>query len=265
MKRGRNWFWGIFLLVAGIFVVVAQFTSFANFSFWNIALGVLLTAAFIQSLISRNWTAALLSLALSYLIFHDPLGLPHISPWLLILAAVLTGIGLSMIIHKPQKWHQYSHTQHLPPQGGWQAQDAGYAGEGAAGESYTAEGPQNGALKSDGNADDNHPCLTVSFGAASRYLHSTALEDGYFKSSFGAMEVYLDQARLGPNGATLTLEASFGAIKLYVPAHWNVQESITTSLGGVDNDSRRARPDLSLPPLRLVGSASFGAIEITYV
>lgn len=248
MKQHRNWFWGIILLLAGVLVVVAQFTSFATLSFWTIIIGVLLAAVLIQSIARMNWTMAFLAVALLYIVFQKPLNLFYIAPWLLILAAVLVGVGLSMLIRPRPRREEWGH---LPP---WQNP-----------EGYPQNDGANAAFSADANGDDNHPFLEVSFGATNRYLHSTALENGHFAVNFGSAEVFFDQAQLAPGGASLNIECSFGSVKLYLPHNWNVRDDIRASIGGVENNTRNARPDPALPTLTLTGNVSFGAVEITYI
>jgi hypothetical protein len=79
------------------------------------------------------------------------------------------------------------------------------------------------------------------------------------------LEVYFDQATLDPNGAEIYLDCSFGAIKLYIPKHWQVIDSIHASLGGVENNTRLAKPAENAPKLTLTGNVSLGGIEIQYI
>ena len=62
--KHNNWFWGIFFVLAAIFVIATQVTSFTVIGFWSIAATVLLAAIFVQSLIKLNFFGVFLSLAL---------------------------------------------------------------------------------------------------------------------------------------------------------------------------------------------------------
>lgn len=245
MKR-KHIFWGVFFILAAVVVIASQVGSFVQIGVWSIIAAVLLIAWLVSGISRVSFVEIFLSLGLLYIVFQKPLELFYISPWLLIIAALFLGIGLSLIIRKKPK---------APWSGHWQT----HKGENWQVAAYEPE------ANVEVNDDDNFPRVKVSFGTTSRYLHSQSLTRGEFSASFGGLEVYLDQAQLAPEGAELFLECSFGNIKLYVPRSWTVRDNISASLASVGNDTRMARPEAGLPPLHLTGSVSFGAIEVAYV
>ncbi len=249
MKKGSKIFWGVFFVLAAALVIASQFGVFGVLGFWSILAMVLLVAVFIASLVKLNFFGVLLSAALLYMIVQTPLGLYDISPWMLLGAVVLGSIGLSLLFHK-RKPHS------APGKGGAQV---------TSGEHMESYGGYHPEMQREENSDDNHPYARVRFGATSRYLHADALENGQFYAAFGSLEVFFDQATLAPGGAEIYLDCSFGAIKLYVPKGWRVEDRVDTLLGGVSNDMRFARPDETAPALVLTGRVQFGGIEIGYV
>lgn len=240
--RRRNWFWGAFFVLAGILVVISQITDFQNIGFWSIIVTVFLAAAFIQSLVRLNFFGLFVSAALIYIVFQKPLQLYYLSPWLLLLAASLAGIGLSMIIRpRPRRSQPYREA------------------------AYSADNMVSSHTETSANDDDNHPNSEVKFGAASRYLHSTALESGQFRVSFGSLEVFFDGATLSPGGAEIYCDCSFGGLKLYIPKNWPVEDRINATIGGVSNENPAARPAEGAPVLTLSGNVLLGGVEIQYV
>ena len=236
--KHNNWFWGVFFVLAAVFVIATQIpSSFAVIGFWSIAAAVLLAAVFIQSLVRLNFFGVFLSLAIAYMLFHGSLALPWLSPWLLLLAAVLLSIGFHIIFGR-------SHKRRYEQRHGDKTDD-GYR---------TIE-----------DVDGNNPTVKVSFGSSSKYIHADTLKSGRFSCSFGSLSVYFDQAQLASDGADLYVDCSFGEIKLFFPREWNVVDNLTTSLGGIRNDSRADRVDSALPAVTLTGGASFGSIEINRV
>lgn len=238
MKQSRNWFWGVFLLLAAVLIIASQMGSFVVVGFWSVLATIALVALMIKSLVRMNWTGILVPAALIYMIYQKPLDLMYISPWLLLLAAVLASAGLSMLFRPRPK---------VPPS---------YRVE----EYSDANPPQTQILD---NGDDNHPYAKVSFGANSRYLHSTSLESGQFYVSFGSMEVYLDGAQLAPQGATLFLDVSLGALTMYVPRYWQVAEKMSATMGNVNIGS--TSPQTGVPQLLLTGNVMMGSVDVQYV
>ncbi len=233
--KNRNWFWGIFFILAAVFVIASQTGAFGQIGIMTILATVLLITLMIQSIFKRNFFGGFLSLALLYIIYRQPLHLIAISPWLLILAAIFASIGFSFFFrsHPHKMFHCHSDCERF---------------------TETVE-----------NIDDNNPYAKVSFGASSKYLHADCLQSGQFFVSFGALEIFFDQAQLSPEGAEIFLDCSFGAIKLYIPKHWQVIDHLHTSLGGIDNDIRLTHPDENAPQLTLKGNVQLGGVEVHYI
>ncbi|MCI1955751.1 MAG: hypothetical protein LKJ21_05160 [Oscillospiraceae bacterium] len=237
--KHRNWFWGIFFLAAALFIVVGQTTQFLAVGFWSVAATVLLAAVILSSLPDGNFFGIFVPAALLYLIYRAPLHWPAISPWLLLLAAVLASLGCGMIFHGG-RWH------HHHGEGGWH-------GEG------------NPFSRSEENVEGNDVFVKSSFSESCKYLHSDCLKNARLVSSFGKMSVYFDQVRLSPDGAEAQVESSFGEMVLYLPKAWQVVDRVRAGFGAVNNDVREASPAADAPKLTLTGSVSFGNLEIRYI
>lgn len=232
--KHNNWFWGVFFVLAAVFVIASQVTSFAQLGFWSILAAVVLAAVFIQSLIYLNYFGVFLSLAVAYWIFQQPLHLFIISPWLLILSAILISIGFHIIFRKRSK-NQYVKRHE-------------------SNEYHTME-----------EIDDNNPHVKVSLGACSKYLHADNLKSGQFYCHLGALEVYFDQVQLDPGGVEIYLECNLGSINLYLPKSWRVINKLNSNLGEVKDVSRFSSQADNAPVLTITGNVSLGAVEIHYV
>ena len=238
--KHNNWFWGIFFVLAAVFVIASQITSFAVIGFWSIAATVLLAAVFIQSLVKLNFFGIFVSLALAYMIYQNPLSLYIISPWLLLLTAVLLSIGFHSIFGRHTKCrYEHRHGCHT------HSSDEEYR---------TIE-----------DVDGNNPLIKVSFGAASKYIHADALTGGQFSCSFGTLSVYFDQAQLASENTELYVDCSFGEIKLYFPRDWQIIDHLKSSLGSVRNDIKPIRDAENMPTVTLTGGVSLGSVEILSV
>lgn len=231
--KNRNWFWGILFLLLGVFVVASQTDAFQKIGFLTYLLAALLVSLIIQSIFSRNFFGIFVPMVFIYNLFQQPLSLPSISIWVLLAAAVLTSIGFSILFKVRPKnivnieSHSFNQTKE--------------------------------------SLDDNSPYAKVSFGASSKYLHGNNINKGQFIASFGALEVYFDQAQLSPEGAEIYIDCSFGAVKLFVPKTWRVTDNLHVSLGGVDNHCKSGSPAENAPHLNLVGNVQLGGVEIEYI
>ena len=237
--KHRNWFWGIFFLAAGFFVVASQLGGFIDLGFWSIVATVLLVATFIGSLVSVNFFGIFVSSALLYSIYQSPLDWPYVSVWLLLLTAVLISTGLSIIFHG--RFHRH-----------WTKRK--YCKENWVGHGSTEEYI---------NGDD--VTISESFSEVSKYLHAECLRQAHIASSFGSLNVYFDGVTLSPEGAEVNVDVSFGKIALYIPKGWRVIDQVHTSAGAVTNNMRGIGFAADSPTLTLRGRVSFGNLEIQYV
>ena len=233
--KHTKWFWGTFFVLSAVFVIASQVTDFVQIGIWSILGAILLTAIIVHSVAHRNFFGIFVPLAFMYEIFWQPLKLAEISLWFLLVAAILASIGFSCIFRKRPPKCQYK----------WEKGDRFQ---------QTTE-----------SIDDNNPYTKVSFGASTKYLHSTALKTGQFYCSFGSLEVYLDQAQLSPEGAEIYVDCSFGSIEFYVPRHWQIKNDVHANLGSADIGERYSNAGPGSPLLTVTGNVSFGSVEMKYI
>lgn len=235
MKKSRRAIlWGCILLVAAALIIGGQFASFASISVWTIIASILLVVIFVESLLNFNYIFMLLVIAVLYILYRQPLGLPDVGIGYLILGALLGGLGLTLMF-KPK-----------PPKNVY----------------FSDERP---ITIIDGSESDNQPVARVSFSAGSRYLHAAALQNCRLTASFGALQVYFEEATLAGPRADVLIDCSFGAVKLYVPRDWQVVDNLRTAIGGVSNNVRNSTAGEGAPQLVLSGNVNFGAVEVYYV
>jgi predicted membrane protein len=235
IMKNKNWFLGVFFLVAAIFVIASQIGSFGKISVISILTTLFLAALVIHGLINQSFFEIFIPMPFLYMIYYKPLALIYISPWVLILSAVLTSIGFSLLFEGQHKKVMFYH-------------------EGTKQFSQTKE-----------NIDNDNPYGKVTLSSSSMYLHSECLQGGHFISHLGELEVYFDQVQLSTGVVKIFLESNLGTIKLYIPRHWNVNNNIHSILGEVKNYSQYNKPSENAPKLTLVGNVVMGNVEIQYI
>ena len=108
MKRERI-FWGILFILMGIFLVVSKLGYFPNVNALSLLLTAFLAAIIIKSLLHLNFAGILFPIAFICIIYDKQLGITNITPWTVLVAALLGSIGLSMIFHKHIHWDHHGH------------------------------------------------------------------------------------------------------------------------------------------------------------
>ena len=250
-RKKSSILWGVFLLLTAIFMLATRTHDFTDIGIYSWLGGFLCAAFIIQSLVHLNIPGVVIPLGLLYWIFDEPLGLPVIDFWILMLAAVMITIALSLLLPRRLRWHEK-----IPPQVGQQNYYNPYqAGDHA--------GRPHGETVDGGDLDN--VSVKVSFSSNSRFLRSQNLQTVHLTASFGELQVYFDQAQVAPEGAVATVDCSFGSVKLYVPGNWQVINSIHSSMGAVNIPNRYQGSNMVPRALTLEGNCNFGNVEILFL
>lgn len=110
--------------------------------------------------------------------------------------------------------------------------------------------------------DERHARITTVLGYSSNYIKTDKFEEADLKCRFGGMEVYFDKAKLNNGKGTVKVDLSFGAIELYIPKEWTVRNNAKVVLGAVEEKGNSIGGIENC--INLMGSVSFGAVEIIY-
>lgn len=247
MKTNRQWYWGIFFVLAAVVVVISQL-GLLTVPLVNVIITLFLIPIFITSVIKVNFFGMLFSVALGLIVNGKVLGITQVGSWTILVAALLASIGLSLLFkrnrfHNNHNWNQNNNYQY----------------NNAANKTYV-EHKVSGTTE---NTDNDVVQHKVSFSSSTQYIKSPNFKQADFSASFGALKVFFDGASLSPEGAHVNLDISFAGVELYIPKEWKVENNISATLGGVDEKNRHYVNEG--PVLYLEGNVSFGGIEIVYI
>jgi hypothetical protein len=119
-----------------------------------------------------------------------------------------------------------------------------------------------GRFASRGEPSDDDVDLIAIFEPLEFSSAATGLRRLSVMTWYGGGTVDLRGATLDPAGATLTLRAIYGGIRLLVPETWPVERNIVGIFGGVGDGRDQAKVDPTSPVLRLEGFAVFGGAGV---
>ncbi|OCN03812.1 hypothetical protein A4S06_04390 [Erysipelotrichaceae bacterium MTC7] len=236
MNKKTNWLWGLLFIGLGLFIVLAPMFDL-SINLTHMIFTVLLLVVAVSNVKYRNWFLIVMPLCLafwinrSYLEFDNVVGF-----WPLMGAGAFVSIGLSILFKNSS--YRYNHIQ------------------------YRNSSKHMDASK-ESSHDENIIRISSSLSGSVQYIHSQSLKQITADVSLGTLQLYLQQAKLDPAGATIKLDVSLGEMKLYIPREWNTQVDVTSSLGGVDETFHER--DYSLPKLTIIGQVSLGHLEIIYI
>jgi predicted membrane protein len=225
--------WGLLFLLAGAAIIAKGLGFFSEVNILMIVGTVVLGAIMIFSAIKLNFFGVLFPLAFLSIIYDELIGITAITPWTVLIAALLGSVGLTLIFRKnicsKKCWndHDFEQMDYIDVE------------------------------------DEGHIRYQTSFGSGTKYINSDEFEQADLYCKFGGMKVYFDKAVLYKGAGIIKVNVSFSGVELYIPKEWTVVNNVKVSMGAVEEkNNSNADADKTVS---LVGEVSFGAVEIIYV
>lgn len=231
----RKWFWGLFFIVAGVLMLLNALDIILGINILNLLLTILLTGIIVASIMHLNFSGILVPAALIGVLYHEPLGITNLTPWPLIITAILFSIGLEIIFHSSRRPSHY----------GRHARDLN--------ENFN---------EIEDSPDAEEVNYTVQFGGGVKYVNTDNLKIAHLNAKCSAMKVYFDNAKVKKN-AEIIVDITLSGVELYIPKEWELIIEPNISLSGIEEKNRRIKADG--PKVVLKGNVSLSGIEIIYV
>lgn len=240
MKIERIFLGIVFILGAAFLIISSFFNYFPNINVFSLVLTAFLGIIIVKNVMRMHFPGILFPIALICIIYEEPLGITNITPWPVLMAALLGSIGLSMVFDKQWRWgHRHRRWIH----GKYNNEDYRF-------DKVDIE-------------DGSYVKFETSCGASIKYINTNQFEQADLSCSFGSMKVYFDNAVMCKNNATARINSSCGAIELYVPKTWYVEDKTNVFVGSVDEKNKNN--ETTTNTLTLVGNINFSSVEIIYI
>ncbi|WP_125154883.1 LiaF transmembrane domain-containing protein [Clostridium rectalis] len=231
--KGKRIFWGVFLVLSGIFMIISKLGFFPDVNAFSLLITVFLVIVIVKSLLRINFFGVLFPIAFLCIIYDKQLGLTSITPGPVLFAAFLLSIGLSMIFHKNSKWFQ------------------------------GREKHDDYSFQDINIEDEDHVRFKNSFSGSIKYINSNKFERADISCTFSGIKVYFDNASMKSENAVVRIDASFSGVELYVPKNWRIEDKTDVFLGGISEKNKS--DSVITNTLTLVGNISFAGVEIIYI
>ena len=240
MKK-RDIFWGVLLILAAVMIIVNKLGFFTQISIFEIVATIILIGIMVKSLVEVSFPGILFPAALLCIIYAEPLNITQLTPWPVLMTALLGSIGLSMIFKRHKYWnHKWSNGQ------------------------YVHGGTDNSCYSNVVNQQDGNVVnCGVSFASSMKYINATNFERANIKCNLGEIKVYFDNAIITSDHADIYVDVSLGSAQLYVPRTWKIVSEVNTSLGVMDVKNRGQ--DVSSPVVTIRGNVSLGEVVLFYI
>ena len=235
MKKQKI-FWGIFFIAAALLIIISKLGLMPDVGVFSIFATIILLWMLLQGLKHINFYEIMFAIAFLCIIYDEPLGIQALTPWTVLVAALLFSIGLSMLFHGKRRYHC----------------------------NVNISGRNHGTFgESSEQFSDEHLICENNFSAAIRYVNSNNFRDAHLENNFGSLTVYFDNAIIQGNSAQVSIENNFGATALYIPKEWKVVTNLEHSFGNIDEYGTSVGS--SDTTLYIQGETNFGHIELHYV
>lgn len=232
----KNYFWGVFLILAGAYLIVSQMGYLPRVDVFTSVATIVCIAALIHSVLHLSFGGILFPLAFIGILYDEPLGITAITPWAILLAALLGTIGLNILFANVKAKRHFKHKHKKEIEMGMEK-----------GESVEGE---NIYLKS-------------SFGSLIRYVTSTDFRYAAIESNFSGVKVYFDNAVVPTGNATIELDSNFSGVEFYIPDNWQIVNHLDSTFGGISEKNKRTGE--AAVTLTLEGENTFSGVTIYYV
>lgn len=259
MKNRKKIIWGGFLIFLSLYMLADSFYGIQGPSIFRLGLSFFIVLHAITRFIDRSFVEAFLCVGILGYINFNYLGFTSGSPWVLIGASLLMGLGFQVLFKKKRKSYNFTFND----------KDVKFTREFDDNivdvevdiedhfeeEAFSSKTGQT-------NAED-FIRIESNFSDQKRYVRSDNFTRGDLESNFGNLEVYFQSTTFNPSGAIINVDSNFGNVTLYLPKTVNVDNHLKAALGAITGDS--SFHGANYPTVRLEGSANFGKISVRYL
>lgn len=239
-KRGRNIAFALMLIVMAVCLVLWKLELFnlplvfAGVSTWGLIIAAFMVWIIIHSIVDLSFGGVFLPLAVICIIFDEPLGIEAITPWIVLIVAVMLTVAFNMIFPKRHRHHH---------------------------------GFDIGANFTDSGSEESNEYVmhSMKFGSATKYVRSTNLKQADLTSQFGELAVFFDGAQVPEGKVVINCSTSFGEMDLYIPAGWRIENKVRVSLGDCTDRGTNVIPSEDAVLCIIQGSVSFGELVINRI
>lgn len=234
--RKNNILSGLALIAVAVLLVANGMGVLPNVPWLQTIVSICLVIFSLGQICKRHFFWSMISLGCVAWIWEGYLGIEQITPFPLLLAAGLLGIGLNMMFGKKHRIVSITKDgKHVS----WE--DA----------------------RTENWEDGRHVTLENIFNSTSKYVNSEAFSTADFSNVFGSANVYFNNAIIAGNEANINAENVFGQLNLYFPSTWRLQVEKEAVFGGVRVYGRPCT-DPDAPIIRMNVESVFGGVNIYF-
>ncbi|MCR4617795.1 MAG: cell wall-active antibiotics response protein [Lachnospiraceae bacterium] len=235
-------------------IIVFPF-SLAGVSTWGLIVAAIMVVIIFHSIWDFFYPGIFFPLAVLCIIFDDVLGITAITPWIVLIVALLLTIAFEKLFpsHWIKKHFKKNVNKHIN------------SGDNGNNTTFNFNYDSDTKNKEASYDDSEYVFHSLKMGSASKYISSPNLKKADLSSEFGELSVYFDKAQVPCGEVDIQARVAFGEMNIYIPRSWNVINKVSVSMGDCDDKASSTPGDENGPKCIINGSVSFGDMNIIKV
>lgn len=238
MKKENNIITGLFLILIAAIMMGSAMGLIPKLPWFKLLCAAGFAVWSVKSLFKRDFFGILFPASIIAWIFEKELMIEHLTPFPLVVVAILIGCGLNMIFEKKAVVQINYEDGHI----------------GAA----TMDD-----VRKEEWQDGRTVVLENLFNSTSKYVNSASFASAKLQNSFGSANVYFDNATVYNGEATIDLENNFGRMNIYLPGTWRASIRQESAFGHVSIHGEPNR-DMDAPHVIIKAESNFGELNIFF-
>lgn len=223
---------GVVILVVAVVFLLEKLDAlpiniFAGVGIVGMILAVIMVQAVVSGVIEGQISDILFPIAILCIIFEEPWGLEKITPWPVLIAALLGTIALKMILPNQDKIMSYTND--------------------VENSNHREENP-------------NFVQYSIFVGDGVKYITSKQLERVELRTFIGDMDVFLDKAEGAGDKVVVDIHEKIGDMNLYIPKTWKIENKMTSFIGDYYEDGEEAEECTTV--MELTGFSRIGDLRV---
>ena len=239
--RKNNIFMGLLFIAIAVVMMLSALGFMPDIPWFKLLCGIAIGSWTIKALVDRDFFGMFTSASIIAWIFEEELHIEHLTPFPLLIAAALLGIGLNMIFGKKQKIITFSYKD---DDGNWK------------------EGSFDD-VRSEEWQDGRTVVLENNFNSTNKYVNAAAFSSADLENNFGSANIYFNNATIYGKEAVVELENNFGQMNIYFPNTWRASISQDSAFGRVNVFGEPNR-DMDAPCVIVKAESNFGQLNIYF-
>lgn len=228
----KNYFWGTVLILLAAYLIVARLGLIPELPVVTVLLTVLFAYLIVRGIIKRDFFEIFIPAALIGCLYDEQLHITVITPWILLLAALLVSIGLTLIFKNAGKKAEWKNQARF-------------------------------SSRIDNSMDGAYVMVRNTFSETNKYVNSNFFAKADIQNTFGQCNVFFNNAVIANGNAQINVKNSFGEVNLYLPRTWRADVTRDCAFGEV-NLRGEGNSDMDAPFVRVLGDCNFGEINVFF-